>query len=289
MNTTLQCIECSLHSFLKLIEEHNFEKEVQHKLVRELLTFLASTDYNNPPPVIAKYYHSKVREFLNNRDPYREKKRLYNRKMLSEYDKFRELIEKTDNPLRSAFKLAIAGNIIDFAPNHRLDIEKTLENALNKPLAIDDYNDLIKELPGTSSVLYIMDNAGEIVFDKLFIETLIKNDIIKKDNIVGVTRGFPVINDVTVEDAKETGLTELIQVIDTGDSTPGVILETSSEEFLSYFRKSDLIISKGQGNFESLQDIKNKRIYFLLITKCSLLAEHTGVPKESFVCLKRGA
>ena len=289
MVTTLKCIECSLQSFLRLIDEHKLPEDLQEKLTKELLIFLANMDFSLSPPVIAKFYHEKIRKVLNNKDPYYEKKKLYNEKLLKEYDKFKEMINSEEDPVKNALKLAIAGNIIDFAPNHKLDMEKTIKEALAREMEIDCHKSLIENLKKSKSILYIMDNAGEIVFDRLFIETLIEKNIIKSSHITGATRGYPVINDVTPEDAKDTGLDKIIKIINTGDNTPGVILSTSSKEFLEHFEKADLIISKGQGNFESLQETEGKLIYFLLIAKCSLIAQNTGAHTGSFICLKKGA
>lgn len=288
MKITFKCLECALHSFLNLLDEHRVEANLQEITVREFLFYLSNLDYSLSPVVMSKYYHSRIRDLLQNNDPYYEKKRFYNQKILSEYNNFLSRIKKANNTVRASFMLTLAGNIIDFGPNQDFNIEETLDNSLKEIPAIDHYNNLINDICKASLVLYITDNAGEIVFDKLFIERLIELNMVDRDKIVAVTRGNPVINDATMEDAKEVGLTELIKVIDTGDCAPGVILEDSSEEFREYFKKADLIISKGQGNYETLQGLNGKNIYFLLIAKCPLIADMLNVPQKSFVCLKKG-
>ena len=288
MNITFKCLECALHGFLELLDEHRVEPALQQVAMREFLFYLSNLDYSLPPPVMSKYCHKRIRELLQNDDPYYEKKRFYNRKILSEYDNFLSLIKKTDNTVRASFMLALAGNIIDFGPNQDLNMEETLDNALKEIPVIDHYNNLINDISKSSLILYVTDNAGEIVFDKLFIERLVELNMVDRDKIVAVTRGKPVINDATMEDAKEAGLTELIKVIDTGDCAPGIILEDTSEEFREYFNAADLIISKGQGNYETLQSIDGKNIYFLFIAKCPLIYNLLKVPKKSFVCMKKG-
>lgn len=288
MNINFKCLECALHNFIKLLDENRVDSALQKTAMKDFLSYLSNLDFSLSPPVMSKYYHKGIRELLHNEDPYYEKKRFYNRKILSEYDNFLSLIRKTDNPVRASFMLTLAGNIIDFGPNQDYDIEETLYNSLNQPLVIDRYDNLINDISGASLILYVLDNAGEIVFDKLFIERLVELNMVDREKIVAVTRGTPVINDATMEDAKEVGLTELVKVIDTGDCAPGIILDDTSEEFRTYFNSADLIISKGQGNYETLQRINGKNIYFLFIVKCPFIADILKVSRGSFICMKHG-
>jgi len=270
------------------MNEFNMPEDIQKRAMKDFLLFLSHLNYSDSPPVISKYYHEEIKKLLNNKDPYYDKKRFYNQKILSEYDNFRSLINKTNNSVRATFMLTLAGNIIDFGPNQNFNIEETLHNALKETLYIDHYNKLINDIYRSSLILYITDNAGEIVFDKMFIEKILELNMVSRDKIVAVTRGGPVINDATIEDAQDVGLTEIVKVIDTGDCAPGIILENTSEEFREYFHTADLIISKGQGNYETLHSTNNKNIYFLLIAKCPLIADILKVPHKSFVCMKKG-
>ena len=288
MDINFKCLECGIHNFVKLLDENSIDSDSQKVAMKDFLSYLSNLDFSLSPPVMSKYYHKGIRELLHNDDPYYEKKRFYNKKILSEYDNFLSLIRKTDNPLRASFMLTLAGNIIDFGPNQDYDIEETIYSSLNQSLVIDHYSSLINDISSASLILYLLDNAGEIVFDKLFIERLIESRMVDRKKIVAVTRGTPVINDATIEDAKEVGLTELVKVIDTGDCTPGIIFEDSSEEFNKYFNSADLIISKGQGNFETLHGLNINNIYFLLIVKCPLIGDILNVPTGSFVCMKSG-
>ncbi len=286
MKIQLKCLECALHSFLDLLENFNIDAKTSENLTREFLKYLSKLDYNISPPEIAKYIHQKIKIYINNPDPYKDKKHFFNKKIIDEYDKFYNIIKNSNNPFITALKLCISGNIIDFGPNIPLAMEDTIKNAINKNFAIDNTKELLSDLKKAKKILYLTDNAGEIVFDKLFIQILLEKNIINKNKIIVATRGFPILNDATLEDAHQIGLQNLVKLIHNGDSTPGTILQTTSKEFQKIFNESDLIISKGQGNFETLNEIENKLIYFLFITKCPIIAKHIGVPLNSFICMR---
>ena len=129
-------------------------------------------------------------------------------------------------------------------------------------------------------ILYLADNAGEIVFDRLLIEQL------PMQKITVVVKGFPIINDATMEDAVAAGLTEIVSVIDNGSDAPGTILEICSDAFVSRFEQADLIITKGQGNYETLSDI-DKNIYFILKAKCPVIASDLGCPIGQMVLINK--
>jgi hypothetical protein len=175
-----------------------------------------------------------------------------------------------------ALRFAIAGNVIDFGPNQPFDINNTLEQAKSIVLAIDDSRALQASLSQSKMLLYLGDNAGEIVMDRIFLET------IQHPNVYFAVRGAPIINDALIEDAKLVGIDKIAHLITNGDDAPGTILETSSAEFRSLFEQADLIISKGQGNYEGLT-ANEKNIYFILMTKCDHVANHLGIKKGDFV------
>ena len=157
------------------------------------------------------------------------------------------------------------------------DVFKALAEAAAKKPAIDHSAILFKELEKASSVLYLGDNAGEIVLDKLFIET------IKHPNLYFAVRGSNIINDVTIEDAKKAGMTKNAKVVANGYDAPSTLLNRCSLEFREVFNKADIIISKGQGNLEGLTDVTNKKILFLLMVKCNVIAEMIGIHEKNTV------
>lgn len=282
MKAGMTCLQCSLSNFFSLAEQFN----IQEERVREFLTFISSLNYDVTPVEILKASHEKIKEFINNNDPFFEKKQLYNQKMLEQYSYFRQEIKNSADPLKKAVTLSIGGNIIDFLPKDNQNIDGKITNLLQRKLAVDDVDQLLEDLRNAASILYLTDNTGEIVLDKLLIETLIEHNIIDKDKITVATRGLPIINDATLEDAEAIGLTQVVNVISNGDNAPGTILETSSKEFQDYFNKADVVIAKGMGNFETLDEIENKKIYFLFVAKCEYSAVKLGVAIDDFLCKK---
>lgn len=196
--------------------------------------------------------------------------------MLDYYPELKKLVNKSNDPFQMALRLAIAGNIIDYGPNHVFDINRTLKRAKSIVLAIDDSESLRQSISQAKMLLYLGDNAGEIVMDRIFLET------INHANIYFAVRGSPIINDALIEDAELVGIDKIATVITNGDDAPGTILENTSTEFRDIFAQADLIISKGQGNYEGLNETE-KNIYFILITKCDHVADHLGVKKGDFV------
>lgn len=199
-----------------------------------------------------------MREQLSDPDPYKEIKKKYNRMMLDMYSKFEDMVESAKDPFDMAMRLAVAGNVIDFGPQDQLDVMDTINRVVHSKIEIDDSKLLKNDLKSANMILYIGDNCGEIVLDKLFLET------INLPNMYFAVRGGPVLNDVTTEDAMMVGIDKIAKIITTGDDAPGAVFDSTSDEFQQIFTNSDVIISKGQGNLEGLIDV-NQNIYFFLL------------------------
>ena len=272
----MDCIPCIINSFIRLLKSEDISHAVQEEALRKLLRYIADVDYKNSPPILGREMHKMMREQLNNPDPYHELKKKYNRMMLDIYPEFEEMVKASQNPFDIAMRLAIAGNVIDFGPQDQLNFMDTINRVVHSEIAIDDSVLLQNDLSKANSVLYIGDNCGEIVLDKLFIET------INCPNIYFAVRSGPVLNDVTIDDAKMVGLDKIANIISTGDNAPGVVLDACSDEFIRIFNNSDVIISKGQGNLEGLIDV-DQNIYFLLVTKCDLVGNLISTVKGDFV------
>ena len=210
---------------------------------------------------------------------YKKEKKDYNDLLLSLEENIRNIIERSDNRYQTALRYALAGNIIDFGPPKAFDVFKALSEAVTKEPVIDHSFELKNELKKASTVLYLGDNAGEIVLDKLFIET------IDHPNLYFVVRGGNIINDVTTEDAEKVGITKIAHVISNGYDAPSTLLNRCSREFTKLFDHADVIISKGQGNLEGLIDVRHKKIFFLLTVKCNVIAEMIGVQEKNVVVL----
>ncbi|MFO7789830.1 MAG: ARMT1-like domain-containing protein, partial [Bacteroidales bacterium] len=186
---------------------------------------------------------------------------------------------ESDDPLRTAMKLAIAGNIIDFGPNHAFDAEETIENVLHASLRHDDSTSMFRDIKNAENVLYLADNAGEIVMDKLFISML------NHKGLKVAVRGEPVLNDVVKKDAVYVGLDKIAPVIDNGAAIPSTVLHKCSDEFVGIYNKADVVISKGQGNLEGLLNQRDKNLFFLFTVKCPPIARLTNTEVGDFVVM----
>ena len=216
--------------------------------------------------------HRLIRELVGNDDPYRDLKKQHNRFALELYDLLEPTVHSTEDPLETAVRLAIAGNIIDLGVKTSIsdsDIHKTINDSLTAPFDEAMVEQLRSDTECAQNILYLADNAGEIVFDRLLIEQL------PTEKVTVVVKGKPIINDATMDDAEFVGLTKIVEVIDNGSDAPGTILETCSQSFRDRFEDADLVIAKGQGNYETLSDL-DKNIFFVLKAKCPVIAEHIG-------------
>jgi uncharacterized protein with ATP-grasp and redox domains len=254
---------------------------------KKLMEFLMGFDLEKKAsPIIGKVAYNLVAETLGVEDPYASIKKEYNQLALQFYDEARKLVNNAKDPLFKAIVVAALGNTIDFGTNHKIDFIRDIKNFTPDKLAINDYEKFKQSLQQTSHLLILLDNAGEIVFDKLLVETLITT--FPELEITCSVRSAPIINDATLEDARFIGLTDVVQVIE-ASGTPGIDLPTTTEEFKKYFfLKDGVILSKGQGNFESLygMDIPNKEVFYLLKAKCSLMERLFSV-KEGSIIFKR--
>lgn len=251
--------------------------EAKNNFTREMAELYARTKDNFSAPEFSRELHAIFKLYTNNPDPYKEAKRKSNNLALSMYPSLKKQISESVNPFDTALRFAIAGNIIDFAVTDHFDLQATIDKVLHSDFAIDHSNELKQAVSKANQVLYIGDNAGEIVFDKLFIETIMH------PNLIYAVRGAPVINDATMDDAKYIGMDKVAYVISNGYDAPSTVLEKSSREFINHVKSTDLIISKGQGNLEGLLPLNDKRIFFLLMAKCPLIAELLSAQVNSFV------
>ena len=282
MKTQFECIPCIINSYLKLVETGVIPEHKQEVILRQLLQYLSTVDYDQSPPMLGRTLQRVIRESLQNPDPYHQIKQHYNQMMMDLYSSFKEIVEHSEDPFDTAMRMAIAGNVIDFGAKYQFDIMDSINRVKEHELAIDDSRFLRDDLEHAQTLLYIGDNCGEIVLDKLFLETV---EVPQKYFVV---RESPVINDITLDDAEMTGMDEIATILTTGDDSPGAVWESASKDFRDHFSNADVIISKGQGNLEGLIDVPHDHIYFLLVTKCDLIGEKIGTRNGDFV-VKRGA
>jgi len=288
MKGSLQCIPCLIRQAVD-ISGRVFEKDQeQQQWIKETLKKLSDKDFLgvSPPEISASFYQDLIgRSGIP--DPYKDIKLQFNQMILSMEKQLQLRIDSSEDPLREALILAITGNIIDFGTPHGVSEESVLrqiEASESSPLARDDSKILFQHLGRAKRLLYLGDNCGEIVFDKLFIKQLKQHfpDL----HISYAVRGSAILNDVTEYDAEQIGMTGLVPVLSNGDFAPGTRLDKVSAPFLKEYKQADLLISKGQGNLETLDEEQNKDIYFLFMTKCALVSRKTKTPLHSLMCMK---
>jgi uncharacterized protein with ATP-grasp and redox domains len=270
MRTHLDCFPCFLRQALEAARMATQNEGIQRKVLDSVLSILSNISTQASPPEIAHLVHLRVKSITGNFDPYREIKKKQNEMALQYESTLSSQIAEMSDSLKAAVMFSAVGNAIDLAPSCPIpDIYKRYIEMISKGFAWDDYELFLKKLARSKSLLYLGDNAGEIVWDKILAEEMVENFNLE---ITYVVRGFPILNDVTMEDAHFVKMDKIVKVISNGFDAPGILLDRCSEEFLNKYQKSDLILSKGQGNYESLSG-ENRPIFFLLTVKCPVIAE----------------
>ena len=275
MKTYLDCFPCLMRQALRAARiATNDEKKIK-TILDEVGMMLKNIPLGCPPPESARLIYHKVKEITGNLDPYKKIKIESTQKALSLYPSLENRLEESKDRLLTAIQIAIAGNVIDFGADWVLDIESETTKVLEMNFAVCDYNGFKSNLDKAPNVLYIADNSGECVFDRILI-----NEI--KKPVTYVVRGMPIINDATYEDAVQAGIDRVATILSSGTDAPGTVLETCNLEFKNVYKNSEFIISKGQGNYEALS--KEKRpIFFLLKTKCNVVSDDIGVRRGDIV------
>ncbi len=248
------------------------------RLLRDLLREIAAMDWNVMPVSIAQRIQRLIRKETGQTDPYRSLKDRMNRAALDLLPALTATLRQSRDPREAATRLAIAGNLLDAGSKSRIDIdelEKRLDSVWDAPLD-GDVMALFQAADAAHCILYLADNAGEIVFDRLLIEAL------PTEKITVAVRGMPVINDATLDDAEIAGIPEVAPVFGNGSDAPGTIVEECSDEFKYWFNRADMIIAKGQGNYETLADI-DRNIYFLLTVKCPIIGAEVNAPVGAMI------
>jgi len=275
MKLNLDCVPCFQKQALQAVRFISDDEKLHQKVLREVMKELLESDWESTPPELAHKVHSIVKRITNENDPYKEVKKESNDLVLKIYPELKDMVKSSRDPLKTAVRLAIAGNIIDLGVAQKFDLERTIREVLKKQFAIDDYEELKEALENAETLLFFVDNAGEIGLDKLFVETFL--EIKKLEKINFVVKGGPIINDATLEDAVYMGLDLLpnseFLVISNGETGTGP--DRNSQAIKRWIHEHDLVISKGQGNYEGLSE--HNRLFFMLIAKCPIIALDLGV------------
>ena len=279
MRVYLDCFPCFMRQALDAARMATDDQAAQREVLDRVAALLPTIPPRATPIDMGQLIHRLVREVTGVADPYAEVKRESNDLGLRLYPALKEQVKGADDPLLTALKIAAAGNIIDFGPRMAVDGDNSLErilsdsfaHALEEGISPSEYDAFTAQLAETDEVLYLGDNTGEIVCDRILIEELVR----RGKRVTFVVRGAPTINDATLSDAVYVGLDRAATLITNGSDAPGTRLSDCSQEFLEAFGSAKLIISKGQGNFEGLSEVPGP-IFFLFKVKCPVIAEEAG-------------
>jgi len=275
MKLNLDCIPCFQRQALQAVRFISDDEKLHERVLREVAKKLLESNWDSTPPELAHQVHSIVKRITNENDPYKEVKKESNDLVLKIYPELKQKVKKSRDPLRTAVRLAIAGNIIDFGVPQEFNLEETIREVLKKKFAIDDYKKLKEKLKDAETLLFFVDNAGEIGLDKLLVETFLEAK--KLEKIDFVVKGGPIINDATLEDAVYMGLDGLpnSEFLTISNGEVGTGPARSSQTVKRWIREHDLVISKGQGNYEGLSE--HNGLFFMLMVKCPIIASDLGV------------
>jgi len=287
MKYSIDCLPCLLQQAVRTAKNHLPNEEDQIRLAKEIMGVIATMEENVSAPYIAHKIQIALKKALKNPDPFWASKNYYNQEMLKLENEITQLKNSCEDPFIAGLKLAAAGNIIDLGPGYDLSRDKILE-CIKETLAKDYPSDVMISLQSAlkqaKKVLYLGDNAGEIVFDKIFIATI--KEYYPALEVCFATRGEPVLNDITEEDAYMVGMDKVAKIINNGTGIPGTILEYCSPNFQKVFADADVIISKGLGNFESLHENGRENLYYIFLCKCSLFMKRLGAKQNDLMLIR---
>lgn len=275
MKTYLECYPCFLRQALDAARRAGADDDQQKAVLDRVLEMLRQATPSSTPPEIGDRVHRIVRQQVDHGDPYREVKTTSTRQALALYPRLKKRAQAANDPLDVAVRLSIAGNIIDLGLDQPYNLWAVIRRVLGQLFAVDDWAAFRESLGCVGRVLYLADNAGETVFDRLLIETL-------PVPVIYAVKGGAVLNDATREDALAAGLDQVAQIVETGSDAPGTILDRCSASFQTLYQQAELIVAKGQANYETLSE-RRENLFFLLQTKCPVIARDVDVAVGSIV------
>ncbi len=283
MKIELECISCIFNQALRVTKELKLDTKVAKEILDRSALMLPKFDLNKTPPQNATPIYQEISKILKVDDLYSELKQ----NSIKEAKKFiplsKEYIKNSNNKFKTATKIAVAGNVIDLASEIRFDLKDEMQKVLTTPFAIDHTDILYDKLKSSKIVVYLADNAGENIFDQIYLESI--KEIFKDIKIYYFVRSEPIINDICIKDIKKDDpLYHVASIVDSGVKTPGLIIDDMKKEAKELFKRADCIISKGMGNFECLNEVKNYPIFYLLKIKCLVVARELNLKLGDIVC-----
>ena len=280
-----ECFSCFIGQAIRSTKLYYNDRDHLLKTTTAVVRILQDIDVEQPPPLISEFVYGTIKDVLHKKDPYSFIKKKFNDIALGYADFMEKEIEGAKDPILYAIRLALAGNIIDFGSQiESFNLQKTIDETVKNPLDVSDIKEFKERLKKANNVVLVADNAGEIVFDKILLKT-IKN-IYPQKKLYVIVRGGPIINDVTIEDALYVGMNEIAEIVASSKAIPGFWPAYESGRCRQVWDSADIIISKGQGNFETLSELNDERIYFLFLIKCRVVAEYLGLKKLSKIFMK---
>jgi len=282
MHIEPDCIACIFNQALRVTKALELSEEDSKKLLDEAACMLPSFSLSLTPPQNATPMYERFAELLDTDDIYAKQKAEAIEKAENLVSYCETQIEKSDQPLETALRIAVAGNVIDLASEYTYDLEEEIKNILHANFAINHIEKLLSDVSKSKNIVYLADNAGENVFDRLFIKTI--KSFYPKIQIFYFARSKPIINDICVKDLGNDPIHHYATVVDSGVNTPGIVLEALSAEAKKLFFDADCIISKGMGNYECLSEYKESSLYYLLKVKCQVVARSLCLEPGNLVC-----
>jgi len=275
VNVVLDCIPCYIKQMINTLAQTEISEEKARQIIYQTLPIFPQLDPQGTPAENSTIILRKVNELLGIEDPFYTAKKESNELALKLLPQLKERIRQSSDPLFTALQIAVAGNIIDMGILKDFDVEGSIREAMAKNFARDDYESFQQRLKEAREIIILGDNSGEIAFDRLLAEQLSESGI----EVTYVVKDRPILNDATMEDAAYVGMLKQTRVISNGSGFLGTILEDCSAEFKQAYKKADIVISKGQANYESLETLGkvDRRLYFLLRAKCEIVAKNLGV------------
>jgi hypothetical protein len=290
----LDCIPCFFKQALEASRIAGAGQKTQKKILNKLSEIIPDIPLNFTPPEIGRIIYGSVRELTSRKDPYKKIKEKSNELALRLYDRLKQKVSRSDDRLLTAVELAIAGNIIDYGVKNSLDVDKELNKILNqekKTIGREDsslfkFRPFKNALGKADNILYLADNAGETVFDRILIEEI--ESIYGNKKVTYAVKEKPVINDALIKDARRCGIDKIARVISSGSDAPGTVLSLCSRDFLKVYEEANMVISKGQGNFEALSR-ETRPVFFLFMAKCPVIAKDIGCKLGDVILLYRSS
>ena len=273
MKATLDCLQCVTSQALRVARLATADESVQRKILETCMAAIPAMDIGRSPAALSLVCYETTRELTGVDDPYRELKQAQNAMVLEIEEDLRKMVRESPDPLDTALHISAAGNIIDLGTMQvqDIDIHGAIEQVLRERFRVDHSEAFKASLKQCKDLLFLLDNAGEIVFDKILIEELLKHT-----SVTAVVKAGPIINDALLADAEQVGLTGLCEVIDNGGAFVGSPLDLIPAFFLERMRRADVILGKGQGNYETVDEFDGD-VFLILRAKCEVIARHMGV------------